>query len=38
MAAAMLMEADDQDGCVERGESSPVFAILLRRFSFQILH
>jgi hypothetical protein len=38
LAAAMLMEATDQDGCVARNESAPEFPIFLRRFAFHILH
>jgi hypothetical protein len=38
LAAAMLMEADDQDGCVARNESAPEYPVFLRRFAFYILH
>ncbi|MCE9552569.1 MAG: hypothetical protein K8T91_04215 [Planctomycetes bacterium] len=37
LAAAMLMEARDQDGCVERGESDASFPKLLREVAFGIL-
>jgi len=38
LAAAMLMEASDQDGNVERGESHASYPKHLRSVAFQILH
>lgn len=37
LAAAMFMEASDQDDCVKRGESSPEYPQQLREVAFQIL-
>ncbi len=37
IAAALFMEARDQDGCVERGESAASYPVRLRELAYQII-
>lgn len=37
IAAALLMEANDQDECVHRGESHMSYPMMLRNIAFDIL-